>query len=234
DEVGELSASAQSKLLRALQEGEVERIGDTRTRKVDVRVVAATNVDLEQAVQERRFRKDLFYRLNIYPVTIPPLRERKEDIALLARRFLDKCSARHDKKVSSISDEALHALQGYDWPGNVRELENVIERGVILAQPGGAIELGDLFPSITSDLTRKRQLTGLARDGSVRAHDEHTVGAFLDHVLRHGVGLDGVEGLLLDAALARSGGNVASAARLLGMTRPQFAYRLKRHGREGG
>ena len=234
DEVGELSASAQSKLLRALQEGEVERIGDTRTRKVDVRVVAATNVDLEQAVQERRFRKDLFYRLNIYPVTIPPLRERKEDIALLARRFLDKCSARHDKKVSGISDEALHALQGYDWPGNVRELENVIERGVILAQPGGAIELGDLFPSITSDLTKKRQLTGLARDGSVRAHDEHTVGAFLDHVLRHGVGLDGVEGLLLDAALARSGGNVASAARLLGMTRPQFAYRLKRHGREGG
>ena len=233
DEVGELSASAQSKLLRALQEGEVERIGDTRTRKVDVRVVAATNVDLEQAVQERRFRKDLFYRLNIYPVTIPPLRERKEDIALLARRFLDKCSARHDKKVSSISDEALHALQGYDWPGNVRELENVIERGVILAQPGGAIELGDLFPSITSDLTKKRQLTGLARDGSVRAHDEHTVGAFLDHVLRHGVGLDGVEGLLLDAALTRSGGNVASAARLLGMTRPQFAYRLKRHGRSG-
>ena len=122
DEVGELSASAQSKLLRALQEGEVARIGDTRTRKVDVRVVAATNVDLEQAVQERRFRKDLFYRLNIYPVTIRRCASARKTSRCWRGVSLDKCSARHDKKVSGISDEALHARRP-DWPGNVRELE---------------------------------------------------------------------------------------------------------------
>ncbi len=228
DEVGELSASAQAKLLRVLQEGEVERIGDTRMRKIDVRVIAATNVDLEQAVEERRFRKDLYYRLNIYPVTIPPLRERKDDIALLAQRFVEKHSVRHSKKVVGISDEALHALQQYAWPGNVRELENAIERGVILAQSGGRIDSSDLFPSVTSQI-RKRRLTALGRDGSLRrCDDDPNVGAFLDHVLANGVGVDGVENLLLQAALARADGNVASAARMLGMTRPQFAYRIKK------
>ena len=230
DEVGELSGSAQAKLLRVLQEGEVERIGDTRMRKVDVRVIAATNVDLEQAVEERRFRKDLYYRLNVYPVTIPPLRERKDDIALLAQRFLEKHSARHNKKVAGISDEALLALQQYAWPGNVRELENAIERGVILAQPGGRIDSSDLFPSVTSQV-RKRRLTALGRDGSLRrCGDDPNVGAFLDHVLADGLGVDGVESLLLQAALARADGNVASAARMLGMTRPQFAYRIKKRG----
>jgi len=233
DEVGELSAPAQAKLLRVLQQGEVERIGDTRTRRVDVRVVAATNVDLQQAVHERRFRADLFYRLNVYPVTIPPLRERKEDIALLAQRFLGKCGVRHEKNVIGISDEALHALKAYDWPGNVRELENVIERGVILAPPGGRIELADLFPSISSGLNRRRNLAALSRDGSVRRDDDQVVGAFLDYVLDRSVGLDGVEQVLLKAAIERTEGNVASAARLLGMTRPQFAYRLKRHDRGG-
>jgi transcriptional regulator with GAF, ATPase, and Fis domain len=213
-----------------LQEGEVERIGDTRMRKVDVRVIAATNVDLEQAVEERRFRKDLYYRLNVYPVTIPPLRERKDDIALLAQRFLEKHSARHNKKVAGISDEALLALQQYAWPGNVRELENAIERGVILAQPGGRIDSSDLFPSVTSQV-RKRRLTALGRDGSLRrCGDDPNVGAFLDHVLADGLGVDGVESLLLQAALARADGNVASAARMLGMTRPQFAYRIKKRG----
>ena len=228
DEVGELSASAQAKLLRVLQEGELERIGDTRLRKVDVRVVAATNVDLEQAVEERRFRKDLYYRLNIYPVTIPPLRERKDDIALLAQRFLEKHSARHNKKVVGISDEALLALRLYPWPGNVRELENVIERGVILARPASSIDSSDLFPSVTSEI-RKRQLAALGRDGSLRRRDTPTVDAFLDHVLANGVALDDVESLLLHAALARANGNYSSAARMLGMTRPQFAYRLRKH-----
>lgn len=230
DEVGELSASAQAKLLRVLQEGEVERIGDTRMRKVDVRVIAATNVDLEQAVEDRRFRKDLYYRLNVYPVTIPPLRQRKDDIALLAQRFLEKHSARHNKNVVGISDEALLALQQYAWPGNVRELENVIERGVILAPSAGRIDSSDLFACVTSEI-RKRPLTALGRDGSLRQGDENpTVAAFLDHVLAHGVGLEAVEDLLLQAALARADGNYSSAARMLGMTRPQFAYRLKKHG----
>ncbi|MBI5899221.1 MAG: sigma 54-interacting transcriptional regulator [Rhodocyclales bacterium] len=228
DEAGELSASAQAKLLRVLQEGELERIGDSRTRKVDVRVVAATNVDLEQAVEEGCFRRDLYYRLNIYPVTIPPLRERKEDIALLAQRFLEKYQARHNKKVLGITDEAMHALKQYRWPGNVRELENVIERGVILAPGGGRIDLLDLFPAVTSEV-KKRQLAALAKDGSVLKQDESTVGAFLDYVLKNRVSLDDVESVLLKAAVDRSQGNYSSAARMLGMTRPQFAYRLKKH-----
>ena len=229
DEVGELSPSAQAKLLRVLQEGELERIGDVRTRKVNVRVVAATNIDLAQAVERRRFRRDLYYRLNIYPVTIPPLRERKEDIALLAQRFLEKYLARHSKKVLGITDQAMHALKQYSWPGNVRELENVIERGVILAASGGRIDLSELFPSLTSEV-KQRQLTALARDGSILRQDDGTVGAFLDYVLKNRVSLDDVESVLLNAAVQRTQGNYSSAARMLGMTRPQFAYRLKKHG----
>ncbi|MCX7161700.1 MAG: sigma 54-interacting transcriptional regulator [Betaproteobacteria bacterium] len=228
DEVGELSASAQAKLLRVLQEGELERIGDLRTRKVDVRVVAATNVDLARAVQEGRFRRDLYYRLNIYPVTIPPLRERKEDIAPLAQRFLEKYLVRHSKKALGITDQAMHALKLYSWPGNVRELENVIERGVILAVSGGRIDLSDLFPTLAPEL-RQRQLVALARDGSVLKEDESPVGAFLDYVLKNRVSLDDIESVLLNAAVARSKGNYSSAARMLGITRPQFAYRLKKH-----
>ncbi|MBI4987691.1 MAG: sigma 54-interacting transcriptional regulator [Rhodocyclales bacterium] len=227
DEVGELSASAQAKLLRVLQEGEIERIGDSHTRKVDVRVIAATNVDLQEAVEQGRFRRDLFYRLNIYPVNIPPLRERAKDIPLLVQRFVDKQSARHAKKVVGVTDKAMHAMRSYAWPGNVRELENVIERGVILAPPGGRIDLGDLFPGISAGASKGRS-TGVGRDGSVRHSDEHAVDAFLDHVFARKTGLDAVEALLLKAALERAGGNVSSAARALGMTRPQFEYRLKK------
>ena len=227
DEVGELPASAQAKLLRVLQEGELERIGSTRMRTVDVRIVAATNVDLEAAVELGRFRKDLFYRLNVYPVVVPPLRERRDDIVLLAGRFLEKYSVRHGKKVIGITDEAMHALQRYPWPGNVRELENVIERGVILAPAGGRIDLADLFAAVTSE-TRKRRLASLDRTGSVLPQGESTVDALLDHVLKSGIGLDRVERLLLQAAVERAGGNYASAARMLGMTRPQLAYRLKK------
>lgn len=227
DEAGELCASAQAKLLRVLQEGELERIGDSHTRKVDVRVVAATNVDLAQAVAEGRFRKDLYYRLNIYPVTIPPLRERKDDIALLVQRFLDKYGVRHSKKVIGVTDQVMHALKQYSWPGNIRELENVIERGIILAQEGGRIDLADIFPAITVDAGQPR-LSALARDGSVLKQDEETVEAFLDYVQKNKVSLDDVESVLLKAAMARAGGNLSSAARSLGMTRPQLAYRLKK------
>jgi two-component system response regulator HydG len=230
DEAGELSASAQAKLLRVLQEGELERIGDTRTRKVDVRVVAATNVDLDQAVEEGRFRKDLYYRLNVYPVTVPPLRQRKEDIILLARVFLEKFAARHSKRVLGITDEASHALHEYAWPGNIRELQNVIERGVILATPGGQIELSDLFPSVVSKI-KNRKLTALSRNGNLLSVDDHAVSTFHDHVLKNHLSLDEVERLLLEATMARANGNVSSAARMLGMTRPQFAYRMKRHHR---
>lgn len=227
DEAGELSASAQAKLLRVLQEGELERIGDSRTRKVDVRVVAATNVNLSQAVEEGRFRKDLYYRLNIYPVTIPPLRERKDDIALLVQRFLDKYGVRHSKNIVGVTDQVMHAFKQYSWPGNIRELENVIERGIILAQEGGRIDLADIFPAITAEPGKPRH-SGLTKDGSVLKQDEGTVEAFLDYVQKNKVSLDDVESVLLKAAMARADGNLSSAARALGMTRPQLAYRLKK------
>jgi transcriptional regulator with GAF, ATPase, and Fis domain len=228
DEVGELSASAQAKLLRVLQEGEIERIGDSRTRKVDVRVIAATNVDLQAAVEQGKFRRDLYYRLNVYPVNIPPLRERAEDIPLLVQRFIDKQSARHAKKIIGVTDKAMHALRKYAWPGNVRELENVIERGIILAPAGGRIDLADLFPGISAGASKGRSV-GVDRGGNVLNHDGHAVDAFLDHVFAHKTGLDAIEKLLLKSALDRAGGNVSSAARTLGMTRPQFEYRLKKH-----
>ena len=133
DEIGDLSAAAQAKLLRVLQEGEFERVGDTRTRKVDVRLVAATNIDLKQAVDNQKFRADLFYRLNIYPMVIPTLRERHEDIPILANHFLEKYKARHGKRTPGISENALDELKRYNWPGNIRELGHMIERGVIIS-----------------------------------------------------------------------------------------------------
>jgi len=133
DEVGSLRIDLQAKLLRALQEREVERLGGVRTIPVDVRVIAATNIDLKQAVRARTFREDLFYRLNVVPLTVPPLRDRKEDIALLVDHFVKKYSREFKKDVRGVSQGALPALEAYDWPGNVRELENVIERSVALA-----------------------------------------------------------------------------------------------------
>ena len=133
DEVGSLRVELQAKLLRALQEREVERLGGTRTIPVDVRVIAASNIDLKEATRTRAFREDLFYRLNVVPLSVPPLRERKEDIGILADHFIKKYSREFKKDVRGISRGALPALQAYDWPGNVRELENVIERSVALA-----------------------------------------------------------------------------------------------------
>jgi hypothetical protein len=133
DEVGDLPLAAQSKLLRVLQEGEIERLGDQRTRKVNVRVIAATNGDLHRLVKEGKFRSDLYYRLNAYQVHIPPLRERKEDISPLAKRFVEKYSAIHGKRLRGFTDKAKRTLLAYAWPGNIRELQNMIERGVILA-----------------------------------------------------------------------------------------------------
>jgi len=143
DEIGEMPVELQAKLLRVLQEGEFERVGNPQTTKVDVRVIAATNRNLEQAVKVGTFRADLYYRLNVFPITSPPLRERKEDIPVLVSHFLDKYSAKIGKKLDTVSQKAMDALHAYHWPGNVRELENMIERGVILAQ-GSALELENI------------------------------------------------------------------------------------------
>ena len=136
DEIGDLPANAQAKLLRVLQDGEVHRVGSTQATKVDVRVVAATNQDLVARVAERMFRADLFYRLSVFPINVPPLRERAEDIPILARHLALQCARRMGKRVTGITEDAIDALTSYDWPGNVRELQNVIERAVILAANG--------------------------------------------------------------------------------------------------
>jgi formate hydrogenlyase transcriptional activator len=133
DEVGDLPLELQPKLLRVLQEQEFERLGSTRTIRIDVRIVAATNLDLAQLVRERRFRADLFYRLNVFPITLPPLRERSEDIPELVRHFVRKFAAQMDRVVEVIPDEVMEILQQHDWPGNIRELQNFVERAVILS-----------------------------------------------------------------------------------------------------
>ena len=142
DEIGDLPLDLQVKLLRVLQEGEIERVGGIKPIKVDVRVVAATNRDIRAAVDEGRFRADLYYRLNVFPIHMPALRERREDIPALARHFVLKYAARLGKTIETIPAETLAALSAYDWPGNIRELENVIERSVIVSR-GGTLELGD-------------------------------------------------------------------------------------------
>jgi formate hydrogenlyase transcriptional activator len=140
DEVGDIRPELQPKLLRVLQEQEFERLGSTRTTRVDVRVVAATNTDLAQKVTQNQFRRDLYYRLNVFPITLPPLRERREDIPLLVRYFVDKYARRMNKRIDTIPANAMTALTECHWPGNVRELENFIERAVILC-PGAALEV---------------------------------------------------------------------------------------------
>ena len=134
DEIGELPLDLQSKLLRVLEEGSFERLGSTKPRHVDVRIIAATNRDIEQEVGDGKFRKDLFYRLNVFPIVIPPLRERSEDIPLLVRTFAKEFQKKMGKEIESIPKRAMQALQAYSWPGNVRELRNVIEHAMILSK----------------------------------------------------------------------------------------------------
>jgi formate hydrogenlyase transcriptional activator len=136
DEIGDIPLELQPKLLRAVQEREFERLGSTHTKKVDVRFVAATHRNLEEMIREKQFRQDLYYRLNIFPITIPPLRERPEDIPLLVRHFVEQFARRMNKKIEEISPETLEALSRYSWPGNIRELQNVIERSVVIYERG--------------------------------------------------------------------------------------------------
>src|SRR5262249_26284379 len=149
DEIGDLPLELQAKLLRVLQEGEFERLGNPRTLKVNVRIIAATNRNLEKSVQEGSFRPDLFYRLNVFPIPLPPLRDRKEDIPLLVSHFAKKYAAKLGKQITSVPQSTLQILQSYPWPGNVRELENLIERAVILAQ-GVQLEIADLLSRSSS------------------------------------------------------------------------------------
>lgn len=230
DEVIELSSRAQATLLRVLQEGELERVGDNRTRRIDVRVVAATNEDLEIAVKEGRFRADLYYRLNVYPIHIPPLRDRTEDISLLIEHFLKKYCALYNKKIIAVSDKAMQSLMQYKWPGNIRELENMIERGVILADNHTCIDLSSFFPSLSEPshplniINSRGQLSELEMQ-SPDLGDETTS---VDHLLSSDFNLEELESQLIEKAMSMANGNVSKAARKLGLTRPAMAYRLKK------
>ena len=213
DEVIELSTRAQAALLRMLQEGEFERVGDYQTRKVDVRIVAATNEDLEQAVKDGRFRADLFYRLNIFPVKIPALRERREDIPLLVQHFIHKFNYMYGKDIKGLSDKAKHFIVNYDWPGNIRELENLLERATLLTDAQQEIKLSALFP-------QKKQ----ENDVSDNADD-------FDQFLTKGFRLDEHEQQLITQAMKRAKQNVSEAARILGISRAALDYRLKKQGK---
>jgi DNA-binding NtrC family response regulator len=231
DEIGELPLPAQSKLLRALQEGEIERVGDHRTRRVDVRVVAATNCRVQEAVREGRFRSDLYYRLNAFQIEIPPLRERKEDIPLLAKRFLAEQCAIQGKKLLGFSDKAKRSLLSYGWPGNIRELRNVVERGVLLAPPATRVEVHQLFASQPGD---DATLLSVDAHGALGVRSWEPGRALSEAVFNGTMTLDQVEAMLLETAVDKARGNLSSAARMLGLTRAQLAYRLKRLSEPAG
>ncbi|HDR9759622.1 TPA: sigma 54-interacting transcriptional regulator [Burkholderia cepacia ATCC 25416] len=227
DEIGELSLGAQTRLLRVLQEGEIEHLGDTTTRRIDVRLVAATNIDLEKAVGEGRFHKDLYCRINAYPVVIPPLRDRKEDIPFLSRHFLGELSTREGKRIASFTGNARLALSEYEWPGNVRELRNVIERGVILTSDGELVDVQSLFPQLPAS-RRTGKSARPSRDGGISSSDDDIVNQFIEHALNRKMRMEDVETLLANAAIERSQRNLIHAARLLGVSRAQIAYRVSK------
>jgi transcriptional regulator with GAF, ATPase, and Fis domain len=220
DEIGDLPIELQPKLLRVLQEGEYERVGEDGTRKVDVRIIAATNLDLADAVRERRFRQDLFYRLSVFPLELPPLRARKDDIPALALNTIVRSAKRHRIPAPSLTPEDVHLLQRYDWPGNIRELQNVIERAVILSK-GARLRLDVALPHAAT--------TG-ARGGAGAAVDSTSPsGSPDDVVLTDRECRDRVLANLM-RALERSAGRIygpGGAAELLGLNPTTLASRLR-------
>ena len=211
DEVGEMSATLQVKLLRVLQDREVRPVGADRVLKVDVRVIAASNKELAAEVEAGNFREDLFYRLQVIPIVMPPLRERRSDIPLLVRHFLEKHNRKRPGRPAEISEEAMVHLWEYDWPGNVRELENLLERLVILSEDG-RIEVEHLPPSIRSFISEKKiPRPALGENG-----------------LDLNSAVEEFENRLIEEALRRTKGNKQAAARLLGLKRTTLVAKLRR------
>ena len=220
DEIGEMSLQAQVRLLRVIQDGELTRVGGGDVIKTDVRLIAASNVDLERAVEEGKFRKDLFYRLSVFPITLPPLRDRIEDIHLLVVHFLERYTAKTGRFVSGISKEAMRALINYEWPGNVRELENAIERAVIVAS-GRQIELDDLPPAISK----------FAFEAYAQARHERAQAAASGRTFGIEIELpssmDEIEKQVIEATLDYANGDKSRASRLLNIGRKTLYRKLE-------
>ena len=207
DEIGELTLPIQAKILRVLQAREFEPVGSNRTQKVDVRIITATNRDLEKMVREGRFRDDLYYRLNVFQLVLPPLRERLEDLPVLADFFLKKYGEKNRRDVMTLAPEVLQAFRRYSWPGNIRELENVIERGVIVCQ-GDVLTLGDLPPALQQ------------RGGWLAAGSETEPG------------LPELERQLISRTLERVAGQRRQAAEILGISLDELNLKIRSYGLE--
>ena len=208
DEVGDMSPSTQAKVLRVLEQKELERLGGDKTLKVDVRVIAATNQDLSQALKEKRFREDLYYRLNVFPIQLPPLRERKEDIPILIDNFLADANLRLGTSITGVSRDAMEPLLRYHWPGNIRELKNIVERAATMAE-------GEFITSKVITLSFAGPKSGLALP---------ELPAYLGEIIEE------VERQLIIGALQKTGGIQVEAAKLLGITEKNLWKKIKKHG----
>jgi len=209
DEIGDISPNMQLKLLRVIQEGEFERVGGTETIKVDVRIIAATNRNLEEAMQKGEFRQDLYYRLNVIPIEVPPLRERRDDIPLLVSHFLEKFNREFNKQIQAVDDEAMKYLQSYHWPGNIRELENLLERAVVLNKTG-ILTIKDFPPYV------------------VQSQEPETFEIDTNRSLNELV--DAYEKQIILKALRENNFNKLRTAEKLGIHRSTFMSKLKKYG----
>ena len=216
DEIGNITLSVQAKLLRVIQEREFKAVGDTRTQTANIRLIAATNKDLKGMVEEGKFREDLFYRLNVFPIRIPSLRERRDDIPALAFHFLNAAGKELDKKVNEISDGAMNLLSNYDWPGNVRELENVMHRAVILA---------------TDKAIRRAHLASILGQSGEDYLEVPRTGEELKRIKKAAreKSVEGIEKAFVIEALKRNGWNVTRSAEETGMQRANFQALMKKH-----
>ncbi len=227
DEIGEIPVEMQVKLLRALQESEFERVGGIKTLHVDVRLIAATNRDLQALIADGRFREDLFYRLAVVPISLPPLRDRREDIPLLVHHFIGKYDQRLGKRVERVDEEAMQMLLAYSWPGNIRELENLMERSVLFAD--GPVILGSSLP----DALRERSsgatvpIAAVGPLGAIAAPS----GASMKEIVRHAQAE--LEKELISRALEETGGNVTRAAKRLQISRKSLQVKMKELGLRG-
>ena len=227
DEITEMRLDLQSKLLRVLQEQEFERVGGSDTISVDVRIIATSNRDIEQAVERGEFRQDLYYRLSVLPIRVPPLRERPDDIPILAQHFAQRSAADLGREMTAIAPDAMALLQRYEWPGNVRELQHAVERAVILT--AGSVLPASSFESIRAAVTggRRNSLSGMLAFGPSDSVSEGVV-------LLQTLNIDEAEAALIERALAATGGNKTKAAELLGLTDRTLRNKLARQRQAAG